>query len=183
MVCLITVLSAAPMLFGQAAAPKPPQSRAQALAQCKDFLKQEIAVARQYLNFTQMQMKLGVLSDLDLYVPQYQVAELEGELAALNGGLIPRLPATPASKEVAEARKQYRTSLETQIDLLKKNADAAKTKYQLGTGETTGTMAAQLAVLDTRLQAAAFDAGLSWQIQPHFRPLAPASQPVEVAQR
>jgi len=168
LVGLMVLLGVASMLFGQTPMARTAQERAPevsnsgiALEQCQDLLKKEIEIARQYSGYVEQQVHSGIVSVLDTYLAQFQVAELEGEWAALNGGLVPRLPVVPLTKETVAARQQYRASLQTQIDLLQKNSDATAEKYQLGTGGRVETARAQLRLLDLRLEQAAYDAGLS----------------------
>jgi hypothetical protein len=131
-------------------------------AACKAILQQEIAAAQKAVDYVEKQTQLGQGSPLDGYGAQTLLVQLRRDLAAFEGGLVPALPPAPQTSEGIAARRRFREQLQAEIGLAEKGLLAEQAKRELGATSEADLLRAQLRHLDLQLEAAAFDAGLSF---------------------
>jgi hypothetical protein len=141
-------------------------------------LQEKLQIARQFVDYLQKQLNLGAMSPLDTYEPHMRLLEAERDLAALDAGMFGEQLSTLPAAGRRQSRSEYRKILAIQIDLAKKNVNAKERQYQLGVLTAEEVQRANLAVLDLRREAIAFDAGVPLGQERIAKSLAsPAPQP------
>jgi tetratricopeptide (TPR) repeat protein len=134
---------------------------AEARRKYREILEEGIKAAQFNWDFIHKQYLLGAISVLDTYEPQEELARFQSRLAAFDAGLTPQAPTGPRTTAALAARARYRASLETEVDFAGKNLDAVHTRYSLGDATQQEVAAAQVKVLDAKLELAALDAGFA----------------------
>jgi len=138
------------------------ESKADAGKMFRALLARSLSVARMNLDYLDKQYKLGAISELELNRPKALVARIQGQVAAYDAGLLvlARRPSTPHTPQAVQALEQYRKSLQSAAEFSRQDAQAQRTKYQLGTCTQQDVVEAELRLADAELAVAAFDAGL-----------------------
>ena len=124
--------------------------------QYRALLEQGIRAAQGELNMTE---EMGPSARASNYHPQADRASLRAELANLDAGPTPKLPA--AGTAAAAPRARYRAALEAAVDDATMKVKGLQGKLRGGTVARIDVVDAQNKLLYARIKLAAFDAGFA----------------------
>jgi hypothetical protein len=124
----------------------------EARRQYRGLLQQGIRAAQDELSLTE-EMKASN------YRPQADLANLRAEMAALDAGPAPKLPA--AGTPAAASRARYRLALDAAVDDANRKVQGLREKFKRGTVAHIDVIDAQNKVLYARIKLAAVVAGLA----------------------
>jgi hypothetical protein len=116
---------------------------------CAQIIEREITAANHFSDWLKQQVQLGVREDSA--PAQGLLMHLQRDLAALQGGLIPALPAAPKTDAAATARRQFRKVLEAQIDLARVAFEGIQKQRELGIESTTDALLAWIFAANSQL--------------------------------
>ncbi len=127
----------------------------------RQLLQQGQTAASGCLNYVRQQQQLGAKSDIDIAKVETIRLNLERELAAFDGGLIPEQPRAAATTAAIEARNRYRILTKRVIELAEQQNIQARKDYENGKNNAFDVLIAELKLIEVRRDLAAFEAGFA----------------------